>query len=79
MERKVKMLKDKIRKIENGCCAMLQCLYDQECRDIARQCFLEGYPSHGENYEIRAEQLWDNYYHEEYQELLYEVGRIKAK
>lgn len=35
--------------------------YDAECRDIARNCEREGYFSHGENYELRCDQLWDLY------------------
>lgn len=29
-----------------------------ECREIADQCIAEGYPSHGSNYDLRAEQAW---------------------
>lgn len=36
--------------------------YLEACKDIAVQCEEEGYPSHGSNYEIRCQQLWDEYY-----------------
>lgn len=31
--------------------------FDADCKQIAVQCMEEGYPSHGENYELRCEAL----------------------
>lgn len=42
--------------------------YEQECLEISRQCEEEGYPAHGSNYDLRCEDLWDNYYKYEYEE-----------
>ena len=33
----------------------LESEYEKECSEIALQCMEEGYPSHGENYELRCE------------------------
>lgn len=33
----------------------LESEYEKECSEIALQCMKEGYPSHGENYELRCE------------------------
>ena len=41
--------------------------YLEECDKIAEQCAEEGYPSHGSNYELRCEDLWDSYYKLEYE------------
>lgn len=35
--------------------------FDEECEVIARECAEEGYPSHGENYELRVEALKEYY------------------
>ena len=32
--------------------------YTAECDEIAQQCQEEGYPSHGSNYSLRAEQAY---------------------
>ena len=32
--------------------------YNAECDEIARQCQEEGYPSHGSNYSLRAEEAY---------------------
>ena len=45
--------------------------YYAECEDIARQCD----PSHGSNYELRTESLWDEWYAEDYENAL----RAEAK
>lgn len=42
--------------------------YEEECLEISRQCEEEGYPAHGSNYDLRCEDLWDNYYKYEYEE-----------
>lgn len=34
-------------------------LYEQWCEEVAEQCEEEGYPSHGSNYELRIEGLWE--------------------
>ena len=49
--------------------------YYAECEDIARQCAEEGYPSHGSNYDLRTERLWDEWYAEDYENAL----RAEAK
>lgn len=49
--------------------------YDAECRDIARDCEREGYFSHGENYELRCDQLWDSY-RDKYEQYLDKVLRL---
>lgn len=33
----------------------LEKAYQEECQEIAEQCEAEGYPSHGDNYELRCE------------------------
>ena len=43
--------------------------YDEDCKDIADLCVEEGYPSHGSNYELRCESLWNSFYAEEYADL----------
>lgn len=48
--------------------------YKAECWDISRQCEEEGYPSHGENYELRADNLWDDWY-----EKPFRLARIREK
>lgn len=35
--------------------------YYAECREIAAECEAEGYPAHGENYDLRCEALWESY------------------
>lgn len=35
--------------------------FDAECEEIARQCEEEGYPSHGNNYELRVDELMKSY------------------
>lgn len=35
--------------------------YREECTEISRECEAEGYPSHGSNYELRAEALYQDY------------------
>lgn len=40
--------------------------YRAECREIAEQCEAEGYPSHGSNYDLRTDGLWENWYADEY-------------
>lgn len=42
-----------IEDIEEIC--RLETEYAQECEEIAEQCAAEGYPSNGENYELRCE------------------------
>ena len=44
--------------------------YERECDIIAEECEAEGYPSHGSNYDLRCEALWDNHYKWEYDEIL---------
>lgn len=39
----------------------LQKQFDAECDKIAQECEAEGYPSHGENYELRVENLMKCY------------------
>lgn len=46
--------------------------YRDDCNDIADECVMEGYPSHGSNYELRCEDLWNRFYKEEYEALLEE-------
>ena len=41
--------------------------YRDACEEIAEQCVEEGYPSHGSNYDLRCEQLWNEYYAAEYE------------
>lgn len=36
--------------------------FKEACERIAQECAEEGYPSHGSNYELRVQDLWDNYY-----------------
>ena len=31
----------------------------EECETIAQECAEEGYPSYGENYDLRAGQAWE--------------------
>lgn len=40
--------------------------FKAECDSIAKECYEEGYPSRGANYEERICQLWDNEYSEAY-------------
>lgn len=40
--------------------------YYAECEAISEGCVAEGYPSHGSNYELRCQQLWDEFYELEY-------------
>ncbi len=40
--------------------------YYRELDHIAKECAAEGYPSHGANYELRTENLWEDYYAEDY-------------
>lgn len=40
--------------------------YYEELDCIAKECAAEGYPSRGENYELRTENLWEDYYAEDY-------------
>ena len=35
--------------------------YIEECEQISEQCIAEGYPSHGENYEIRCSEARKKY------------------
>ena len=35
--------------------------YLKECKEIAEQCEAEGYPSHGENYELRCAEARKQY------------------
>lgn len=39
----------------------LESEYEKECSEIALQCMEEGYPSHGENYELRCEAAREYY------------------
>ena len=32
--------------------------WNAECDEIARECSEEGYPSHGSNYDLRADEAW---------------------
>ena len=48
--------------------------YKAECREISRQCEEEGYPSYGENYELRADNLWEEWYEEPFR-----LARIREK
>ena len=48
--------------------------YKDECREISRQCEDEGYPSYGENYELRADSVWDEWYEEPFR-----LARIREK
>ena len=40
--------------------------YYAELDSIAKECAAEGYPSRGENYELRTENLWEDCYAEDY-------------
>ena len=40
----------------------------QELQEISEQCVREGYPSHGSNYDLRAQAVYD-WYQEAYPEL----------
>lgn len=42
--------------------------YRAACAEIARECEEEGYPSHGENYDLRCAQLWRDSYAEYFEE-----------
>lgn len=33
--------------------------YKKECEEISAQCVEEGYPSHGSNYELRANEAYN--------------------
>ena len=48
--------------------------YHAECEEISRQCVAEGYPSHGSNWELRCQQLWDEYYEAEYNYAIEQEG-----
>ena len=43
--------------------------FHDECEDIAAECVEEGYPSHGENYDLRCQQLWKDCYKSEMDDL----------
>ena len=49
-------------KTENGCIALIRFLFAVDCIDIAANCTAEGYPSHGSDFHLRAEQLWEQSY-----------------
>lgn len=50
----------------NGCMGLIDLLFDRECDLIAEECSREGYPSHGSNYDLRCEDLWNSYYSDWY-------------
>lgn len=49
-----KEIKKEIEKLENE--------YSEECKAIAEGCEEEGYPAHGENYDLRCESAYNSYY-----------------
>ncbi len=50
----------------NGCMDLIDLLYRKDCKAIAEECSREGYTSHGSNYDLRCESLWDFYYSDWY-------------
>lgn len=40
----------------------LRSRYKAECEDVADMCKDDGYPSHGENWDLRCDGLWEEYY-----------------
>ena len=52
--------------------------FKEECKEIAEQCEEEGYPNHGVNYDLRCENVWDNYYGSAIAELEEELDRTEA-
>ena len=51
---------------ENGCMGLIGFIFDRECDEIAEECAAEGHPSHGSNYDLRCEDLWNFYYSDWY-------------
>lgn len=52
--------------------------FKEECKEIAEQCEEEGYPNHGSNYDLRCENVWDDYYGPAVAELEDELDRAEA-
>lgn len=46
--------------------------FNEECKLISEDCVKEGYTSHGSNYGLRCEALWNSSYAEEYED----AGRL---
>lgn len=42
--------------------------YNAECEEIEAMCEAEGYPARGSNYDLRCENLWNDYYAAEYED-----------
>ena len=67
-------IKREIEELENE--------YSEECKSIAEECEEEGYPAHGENYDLRCESSYDSYYKAKIDDLydfLYELEHAGEK